>query len=95
MFLIICFIRILAGPDFCDEIFNISQHRPSPYDEFIVLPIQGVNVVPAVKAAVHDQLDLADAKGIKLTYQFINSLHIRYIAGELAVIEWQSRFLAK
>ena len=57
MIFIVCLVRILTGPDCCDEIFNIPQHRPHTYDEFIVLPVQGVNVILAVEAAIHDQLN--------------------------------------
>ena len=95
MILIVCLVRILAVPDFCYEIFNIPQHGPHAYDEFIVLLIQGVNVIPTVETAIHDQLNLSIAKDIQFPYQFIYGLHIRYISGELAVIEWQSRFLAE
>ena len=72
-----------------------GKGHPARDDEFDMLLEEGVDVVLAVKASVHDQLDFGVPENVQLRKKSLHRLDVWNVSGQLAVVEGETRGLAE
>jgi hypothetical protein len=61
----------------------------------MMFPVQAVDVISAVKAPVHNQINLVNIQEIKVCQHVLDSLYIGDITGQFAVVKRQIGLLPK
>ena len=68
-------------------LLNKGEGHPARDDELDMLLEEGVDVVLAVKASVHDQLDFGVPEDVQFRQKKLDRLHVGDVSGQLAVVK--------
>ncbi len=68
-------------------LLNKGEGHPASDDELDMVPEEGVEIVLAVKASVHDQLDFGVPEDVQFRRKSLDRLHVGDVPGHLAVVE--------
>ena len=76
-------------------LLNKGKGHPARDDELDMVPEEGVEIVLAVKASVHDQLDFGVPEDVQFRRKSLHRLDVGNVAGQLAVVKGETGCLAE